>query len=363
MEVMRQCNANPGRGGYKMSLEAGRRLLSVRQQVSDLFGGPSVDHVVFCQNVTMALNMAIHGLVRKGDHVLISSMEHNAVYRPVTHLAEQGLITVSVIPADNRGVTDPQDIRKLIRPQTRLMVVSHASNVCGTIFPLREAAAIAREQGVTVVVDAAQTAGVLPLDMETDGIDVLAFTGHKHLLGPTGTGGFVINDQTAQRMRPLLQGGTGSVSHLATQPEFLPDKFECGTMNTVGLAGLGAGIQYLNETGVDNERRREQRLTQRLLEGLADLPRLILYGPRSVEHRTGTIAFNVEGIDNGELCYVLDEAFSIMGRPGLHCSPLGHQTLGTLPEGTMRFSVGTTTTDEEVDYVLASMQEIVETMD
>lgn len=361
--VMRQCNANPGRGGYRLSLEAGRKILGVRQKVCDLFGGESVDHVVFCQNVTMALNMAIHGLVRAGDHVLISAMEHNAVYRPVVFLAEQGVITYSVIPADGQGRTDPEDIRRLIRPETSLLVASHASNVCGTIFPLRAAAAIARDHGITVVVDAAQTAGVLPLDMVADGIDVLAFTGHKHLLGPTGTGGFVINDQTASRMRPLLQGGTGSVSHLAGQPDFLPDKFESGTLNTVGLAGLGAGIDWLGAAGLDNERQREMELTRRLLDGMKEMPRIRLYGSRDSRERTGTIAFNLDGVDNGELCYVLDEEFSIMGRPGLHCSPLGHQTLGTLPEGTMRFSVGAFTTAEEIDYVLASLQEIVEALD
>lgn len=351
-------NANPGRGGYERSLEAGRMMLSARQTVADFFSAEKEDHVVFAQNVTMALNMAIQGLVESGDHVIISGMEHNAVYRPVYALAKEEKISYDVIPASKEGMTDPEDFLKCIRPNTKMIAFSHASNVCGSIFPLKEVIRLAKEKNILTIVDTAQTAGVLPLTMKN--IDVLAFTGHKHLLGPNGTGGFVLSDEAVHRMNPILRGGTGSLSHLADQPDFMPDKFESGTLNTVGIMGLKAGMEYLLERGISKERQKEMALTSKLIEGMKDIGAVKLYGTMNLEQRTGTVAFNMSGVDNSELCYVLDKKFGIMGRPGLHCSPLGHQTLGTYPEGVMRFSVGSETTMEEIEYTIDALKQIGE---
>jgi cysteine desulfurase family protein len=351
-------NANPGRGGYERSLEAGRLMLSARQTVADFFSAEKEDHVVFALNVTMALNMAIQGLVEPGDHIIISGMEHNAVYRPVYALAKEGKITFDVIPTSLEGLTDPEDFLKCVKRNTKMVIFSHASNVCGSIFPLREVVQLAKERSIMTIVDTAQTAGVLPLTME--GVDVLAFTGHKHLLGPNGTGGFVLSEDAARRMKPLLRGGTGSLSHLAEQPEFMPDKFESGTINTVGIMGLEAGMKHLQQLGIEEERKKEMTLTGKLLEGIREIVQAKIYGPADLEMRTGTVAFNMNGVDNSELCYVLDKQFGIMGRPGLHCSPLGHQTLGTYPEGVMRLSVGSDTTMDEIEYTLDALKKIGE---
>ncbi|QRN86745.1 aminotransferase class V-fold PLP-dependent enzyme [Clostridia bacterium] len=351
-------NANPGRGGYERSLEAGRRMLSARQTVADFFSAEREDHVVFAQNVTMALNMAIQGLADSGDHVIISGMEHNAVYRPVYALAKEGKISYDVIPASEDGITDPEDFSKCIKHNTKMIVVSHASNVCGNIFPLEEVVRLAKERNILTIVDTAQTAGVLPLTVKN--IDVLAFTGHKHLLGPNGTGGFVLSEEAAHTMKPILRGGTGSLSHLADQPDFMPDKFESGTLNTVGIMGLKAGMEHLLQFGISEERKKEMALTSKLLEGMKEIGALTIYGTMNLEQRTGTVAFNMAGVDNSELCYVLDKKFGIMGRPGLHCSPLGHQTLGTYPEGVMRFSVGNETTMEEIEYTIDALKQIGE---
>ena len=359
MEYMREVNANPGRGGYELSLEAGRRMYGVRETLAGFFGADHPEQVVFSQNVTLALNQAIKGLVRPGDHVVISAMEHNAVFRPVWKLREKGIIDFSVIPADSRGITDPEDFLRLLRPDTRLLVVSHASNVCGSIFPLREVAEMARARDILVVADTAQTAGVLPVSLNGDSLDVLAFTGHKHLLGPTGTGGMVVGPRALSRMETLIEGGTGSLSHRPEQPDFLPDMLECGTLNTVGLAGLEAGVRWLQGRPPGLERQWEMEVAGRLLESLMALPQLEIYGPRDMRLQTGTIAFNIRGVDNGELCQVLDSEFGVMGRTGLHCSPLGHETLGTLPEGCMRFSTGAFTTMEEVEYTLNAVRELV----
>jgi len=350
-------NANPGRGGYERSLQASRMILEARDTIGHFFGSEKSEYVVFTLNVTMALNMAILGLVSEGDHILISSLEHNAVYRPLYALAQEEKITYDVIPCFDDGTTDPDVFLKCLRNNTKMVVLSHASNVFGTIFPLRDIAHLAKERGIMVVVDAAQTAGVLPLSM--DNIDVLAFTGHKHLLGPTGTGGFVLSKEAVLRMRPVLRGGTGSLSHQAEQPIFMPDKFESGTLNTMGIMGLKAGIEFIERVTQKSIRSKEKQLTERLLQGLSSIKKVRIYGPKTSKDRVGTVAFNMDGVDNGELCYVLDKQYHIMGRPGLHCSPLAHQALGTFPEGAIRFSLGYYSTMEEIDYTLTSLANIV----
>lgn len=354
-----EVNCNPGRGGYELSLEAGRKVMEARAELADFFHVEQPNQVIFTPNVTVALNIAIKGLLQPGDHVLISGLEHNAVVRPIHALQQERQISYSVLPVDERGLLDPQAVLQALKHNTKMIVSTHASNLTGSIVPVEEIGKIAREKGLYFIVDAAQTAGCLPLDFQQLHASVLAFTGHKHLLGPMGIGGFCVSRDTAAKMKPLYEGGTGSISDRVEQPDFLPDKFESGTLNTLGVVGLGAAVKYLKTVGLNHIRSKEMALTRRLLEGLKGLPAITIYGPQDAELQTGTIAVNFAEIDNAELCFVLDRQFGIMTRPGLHCAPLAHQSMGTFPEGALRFSIGHYTTAEEIDYAIASLQEIL----
>ncbi len=355
---LRHTGANPGRGGYELSRQAGRAVLSAREQVAALFNVSRSNQVVFTCNITHALNTAIKGLVRPGDHVLTTSMEHNAVARPLVQLQRDG-ITFTACQASPAGVVDPADIRRAIQPNTRLVVITHSSNVTGAVQPVREIATIARSRGCWVVLDAAQTAGLLPIDFCDLGVDVLAFTGHKHMLGPMGTGGMVVTPAAAAAMQPLVEGGTGSLSDLDVQPGFLPDKFESGTLNAPGLAGLAAAVELIREAGVANLAQRERELTSLLYGGLQELPGVRVYGPEPSQPRTGVVSITVEEWDTAEISHALDERFGIMTRPGLHCAPWAHRTIGTFPGGTLRFSLGFHTTRDEVEYTLASLHSLL----
>lgn len=361
-EFFREVNCNPGRGGYELSLEAGRRVMEARETVAKFFQVEHPNQVVFTPNITVALNQAIKGLLSPGDHVLITGLEHNAVVRPLAALAKERGVTYSVIPTSPQGLIDPQQVEREIRPNTKMMVATHASNVVGTIVPLEELGQIAHEHGLYFIIDTAQTAGCMPLDFNRLQASVLAFTGHKHLLGPMGIGGFCVRSDVAQKMRPLYEGGTGSISHQEEQPDFLPDKFESGTLNTLGIVGLGAALKYLEEQGLEKIRTREKELTGYLLDGLRQLPGVVIYGPQDPELQTGTVAINLKQVDNAELCFVLDQKFGIMTRPGLHCAPLAHKTIGTFPEGALRLSLGHFTTKEELDYVLESLDRICQAL-
>lgn len=352
-------NCNPGRSGYELALEAGRRVMAVREKLAAFFHVDDPHRVIFTQNITVALNFALKGLLQEGDHVLITGLEHNAVVRPLASLARERQISYSIIPTDPQGFLDLDAVPGMIRPNTRMVVATHASNVMGTLVPLEELGKIAREAGLDFVVDTAQTAGCLPLDMQKIGATVLAFTGHKHLLGPVGIGGFVLTEEAAARMKPLYEGGTGSVSDREEQPAFPPDRFESGTLNALGIVGLGGALDYLVQVGLDRIRAKEQALTRRLLEGLEEIPGVIIYGPKDAARQTGTVALNLREVDNAELAYVLDQKYRIMTRSGLHCAPVAHRTMGTFPEGVLRVSLGHFTTEEEVDYFLDALREIV----
>jgi cysteine desulfurase family protein len=350
--------ANPGRSGHRLSVEAGRIVYEAREALADLFHAPDPLRIAFGLNATDALNLALHGLLQPGDHVVTSSMEHNSVMRPLRALERQG-VEVTVVPCSPEGLLDPRDVERALQPHTRMVVLTHASNVVGTLLPIREVGEIARRHGVLFAVDAAQTAGAVPIDMEADAVDILCFTGHKALLGPMGTGGLVLGERVdPSDLRPLRQGGTGSRSEFEEHPDFLPDLCEAGTPNAVGLAGLLAGVRWVQERGVEAIRAHEQALTTRLLEGLGEVPGVTVYGPRDAARQTGTVSFNVEGLEPSEVGLVLDEEYGVLCRVGLHCAPAAHRTLGTFPRGTVRFAVGCFTTLEEVDAAVEAVRAI-----
>ena len=293
---LREIGGSPGRSGHRLSIEAGRIILDAREAVARLFGVDDPFRIVFTKNATEALNIALRGLLNAGDHVITSSMEHNSVMRPLRALEREG-VAVSVIPCSVRGELDPTAIPPAIRPNTRAIILTHASNVTGTILPIGEAGRIAREHGLVLIVDAAQTAGVLPIAVEAMGIDLMAFTGHKSLFGPPGTGGLYIRKGLETRIRPLMTGGTGSRSEFEEQPLFLPDKFEAGTPNTIGLAGLAAGVSWILARGVESIRAHEEALAGRFMRGLREIPGIDLYGPADPSRRTAIVSFNIAGPD------------------------------------------------------------------
>ncbi|MBN1319843.1 MAG: aminotransferase class V-fold PLP-dependent enzyme, partial [Thermoleophilia bacterium] len=339
-------------------IEAARVVYRAREAVAGLLGVSDPLRVVFCANATHALNLALFGLLEPGQHVVTTSMEHNSVMRPLRAL-EAAEVTVSLAPCSRQGVLDAAAVERALRPETALIVMTQASNVVGTVLPVKEVAVIARAHGVPLLVDGAQSVGALPIDMEDLGIDLLAFTGHKSLYGPTGTGGLVIAEHMdAGRLRPLLHGGTGSRSESQNQPEFLPDKFESGTANALGLAGLEAGARWVAEHGVEQLRDQGRGLTQRLIERLANIRGVTVYGTLDAFKQLPVVSFTLDGLEPGELGLLLDERFGIAARVGLHCSPLAHSTLGTFPTGTVRLSLSAFTTVADVDAAIDAVRHL-----
>lgn len=343
-------NTNAGRGGYRLALDAGRMIYGTRLLVKSFFNVPLKDHVVFTKNVTEALNVVIKGMVRKGDHVLISSIEHNSVYRTVEHLREQGIIDYDILQVRPDG-TFPLDVLKGgIKVNTRLCIVNHASNVSGHIMPVEAIGQICQERDIRFVIDGAQTAGALPIDFPTLNCDAFCFTGHKHLLGPMGTGGFVLRDGLGEKMDTFIDGGTGSFSGDATMPSSLPDRFEAGTLNAIGIAGLSGALEYLLGEDQGQWVQKEKNLHDRLFKGISDIPGIRFYGDMEGD-KLPVLSLNIKGIDSGELAGILDQEYGIMTRSGLHCSPLAHSTFSD-GNGSIRFSIGHYTTPEEIDYVV-----------
>ena len=349
---MTEIGANPGRSGHRMAVEAARVVYGAREAVAELFGAPDPLRVIFGANATEAINLALNGLLRPGDHVITSSMEHNSVMRPLRALSG-GRVGLTVVGCSPEGGLDPRDLEAAIRPTTRLIILTHASNVTGTLLPVAEVGRIAREHETLLLVDAAQTAGACPIDMQAACVDLLAFSGHKSLYGPMGTGGLVIGDRVdVARFRPLMRGGTGSHSEHEEQPGFLPDLLESGTPNAVGLAGLAAGVRWVLATGVDHIRARERDLTRRLLTGLEAILGVTVYGTRDARTQTATVSFTIAGMEVSEVGSRLDDEQAVMCRVGLHCAPAAHRTLGTFPTGTVRFGLGAFSTAEEVTFAL-----------
>lgn len=352
--------ANPGRAGHRLAVEASRIVYNTREAVAQLFGAPDPLRVTFGPNVTDALNTALYGFLRPGDHVVTSSIEHNSMMRPLRALERDG-VELTVVPCSRQGLLDPARLADAMRPSTKIVALNHASNVVGTLLPIREAGGIARSHNALLLVDTAQTGGAHPIDIEADLIDLLAFTGHKSLYGPMGTGGLIFGERVDLRdFKPIRRGGTGSHSEFEEQPAFLPDVSESGTPNAVGIAGLGAGIRWVQDRGVDAIRGREQLLTRQLLEGLVAIRGVTVYGSLDAICQTATLSFNVAGMPPSEAGLRLDEDFGILCRVGLHCSPATHRTIGTYPTGTVRFGLGALNTCEEVEAGLAAVARLAE---
>lgn len=356
-DYVKSCGCNVSRGGYDEVYRAEELVLDTRQRLTRLFHGPDCRNVVFTKNITESLNVLLKGLLHSGDHVLVSAMEHNAVMRPLTQLAARG-IAFDRVPCGPDGSLRTEELAGLLRPETRAVVMLHASNVCGTLLPAAEVGAFCRDHGLLFVLDTAQTAGAFPIDMEAMHIDALAFTGHKGLLGPQGIGGFILRPELARRMEPLLSGGTGSVSHSEEVPAFMPDRFEAGTLNLPGIMGLHAALVWLEREGIHRIRQHELALTARFLEGLRDIPRLRAVGRRGAEGRAAVVSVACEGIDPAFLADALGREYGVLTRVGLHCAPNAHRTLGTYPAGTVRFSFGPWNTEAHADAALAALREL-----
>jgi cysteine desulfurase family protein len=354
-EYLSKCGGSPGRAGHGKSLTSSRMVYDTRDQLTTLFNAASTDRVIFAKNATEALNMILFGFLNPGDHVVTSGMEHNAVMRPLRQLESCG-VKLSVAACDGQGRLDPDSVRRLLTPKTRLILTNHASNVTGTIQPIAAIGALARETGVRFAVDAAQTAGVCPLDIQQSAIDFLAFTGHKSLGGPQGTGGLALGQDVD--LRPLIFGGTGSASESELQPDFLPDKLESGTLNAIGLAGLGAALADLTAFGVDTVLPHEQKLLRRFRDGLRELAQIEVYGPADPAESVGVLSLNVAGIPCDEVGSRLEQQFGIFTRTGLHCAPAAHRSIGTLEKGTVRFSASRFTTEADIDAALAALVNI-----
>ena len=349
---------NINRGSYALAYDVEDIIYTTRQRLHTLFNGHDPSHVIFTQNVTMSLNMVIKGLLKAGDHVLVSSMEHNAVMRPLTQLLDKG-ITFDTIPCDSTGSIQMDSIEPLIRPNTVALIINHASNVCGTIQPLELIGPICKAHNLHFIVDAAQTAGVIPIDVKACHIDALCFTGHKGLLGPQGIGGIILTKEMAQNLTPLIAGGTGSFSHLETMPTHMPDAFESGTLNLPGIIGLNEGLAYIESQGMENIHNHELALTQAFLEGLQSIDGINIVGKQNIQDRTAVVSITIDGMDPANIAYELESTYHIMTRVGLHCAPRAHQTLGTYPEGTVRFSFGYANTHKNVESALSALHKIV----
>ena len=349
---------NINRGSYALAYDVEDIIYTTRQRLNTLFNGHDPSHVIFTQNVTMSLNMVIKGLLKSGDHVLVSSMEHNAVMRPLTQLLDKG-ITFDTIPCDSTGFIQMDSIEPLIRPNTVALIINHASNVCGTIQPLESIGPICKAHNLQFIVDAAQTAGVIPIDVKACHIDALCFTGHKGLLGPQGIGGIILTKEMAQTLVPLIAGGTGSFSHLETMPTHMPDAFEAGTLNLPGIIGLNEGLSYIESQGMENIHNHELALTQAFLEELQSIDGINIVGKQDIQDRTAVVSITIDSMDPASIAYELESTYHIMTRVGLHCAPRAHQTLGTYPEGTVRFSFGYANTHEDVESALSALHRIV----
>ncbi len=358
---MTRSGSNINRGCYDRAYAVEELVYETRQMLCSLFGGEDCRNVAFTKNVTESLNVILKGLLKPGDHVLVSSMEHNAVMRPLVQLEKQG-ISFSRIPCRRDGSLILEEMAPLVKKETRAVVMTHASNVCGTMMPYEQVGAFCRERGLLFIADTAQTAGVWPLDMERMKIDALAFTGHKGLLGPQGIGGFLLSEKLLPQMESLIAGGTGSISHTEVMPDFMPDRFEAGTMNLPGIVGLHAGLGWIRETGMEQIRSHELALTRQFLEGLKSMDpyekRLRVVGKKDTEGRTGVVSVQTVRRELAQTAYELDVQYGIMTRVGLHCAPSAHQTLGTFPTGTIRFSFGWWNTREEAALALQALDEL-----
>jgi cysteine desulfurase family protein len=369
-EFFRKCGANPGRAIYRTASDSGQEMEQTRHILAKFFGAKDHNRIIFTFNATDALNIGIKGLLKEGDHVITTYLEHNSVSRPLQGLEERGMISVTRIPPSippfnkggKGGLIDADAIKKAITSRTKLVVLTHASNVLGTIQPIEEIGRLVREKDLTFMVDAAQSSGVCHIDVEKQCIDLLAFTGHKALFGPPGTGGLYVGERV--NLAPFREGGTGSDPESFSQPEAFPYRLEGGTLNFVGIIGLKAGVEFVLKEGINRIRKHEERLASKIVEALEGDERFSLYGiPHSASRtphleRVGIVSLNVRNVSPSELGAVLDSSFNIAARTGLHCAPLAHKSIGTFPDGTVRISPGYFNTDDEIDEAIAALKAI-----
>jgi cysteine desulfurase/selenocysteine lyase len=352
----RNYGVNPGRSGYDLCLEAEATVDSTRKMLASLFHGTDPDRLCFSYNSTDALNLIIFGMLRPGDHAISTTIEHNSVLRPLYHLSRDG-VDVDYVPFDGRGFVDPDEIRKKFRPNTRLVIANHASNVIGTVQPIREIGKYCREAGIPFAIDASQSAGKIPIDMEEQFLDAIAFTGHKSLLGPTGIGGLYAREGI--EIRHTRAGGTGVRSAERSHLDEYPFRLEYGTHNTVGIAGLNAGVKWILTRGFETIHEHEMKLARMLRDGLRSIPGVVLYCQEDLANHIAVLAFNVQGMDAADVGTMLDVDYNVACRTGLHCAPLVHEQLGTANiRGAVRFSIGPFNTEEQILTAIAAVGEI-----
>lgn len=350
------CNVN--RGAYSSSYEAENVVYETRELLCELFDFDKPENVIFTANITTSLNIVLKGLLSEGDHVIVSSMEHNAVMRPLNSLSKKG-VTITKVPCNNLGEIDIKNIESSIKENTKAVIMTHGSNVCGTLLPINEIGQICKNNNIIFIVDSAQTAGIIDISMKKSNIDILCFTGHKGLLGPQGIGGFLIREHIVPLVAPLIEGGTGSLSEQEVQPTYMPDKYQSGTSNLPAIYGLNASLKYLIEVGIENIYSKEMELTKKFIDGILSIDESLLVGKKDVENRTSVVSLDFKNLDNGLVCHQLDKTYNIQTRSGLHCAPSAHKSLGTFPDGTVRFSFGHFNSEEDVDYVLNSLVDII----
>lgn len=359
MQYMTQVGASINRGVYASAQDAGMTTLMLREGLCELFHHSDPTHCVLTAGNTMGLNMVLRGALKNGDHCLVSSMEHNAVMRPLTDLLAQG-VTFDRIPCDRDGRLNISAIEGMIRPNTKLVLIAHGSNVSGVVQDAAAVGAICKQHGIPFVLDAAQTAGHWEIDFDGWSLSALSVPGHKGLMGPSGIGALLLSHDFAHTLTPILTGGTGSASDTEIQPSYMPDKFESGTPNLPGIYGFHAAVEFIRKTGVDTLRKHEEAMAKRFLDGLRNIPNLRLAGPAELSDRVAVISLDFVTKDNAEVAFALEQNYGIMTRCGLHCAPSAHKTLGTFPQGTVRFSPGYFTTDDEIDTALAAIRSLAE---
>lgn len=349
-------SANPGRGSHRMALQASRVVFAARSEVAKLLKVKNPNDISFVSNTTEALNLAIKGFLREGDHAICTSIEHNSARRPLEYVSRTKNVRLTYVQSDDRGMLDLRKVEQAFQANTRLLVCTHSSNLLGTIQPIAELANMCKSRGVKLLVDGAQTVGCYPVDIQGMGIDMLAFPGHKGLLGPQGTGGLYVSAEI--ELEPLLHGGTGSQSEHIDQPTVRPDRYEAGTQNVAGLAGLSAGVRMVRRETVEAIYEREWLHTQRMMKGLLAIEGVKVLGPEIGQPKTGIVSFVMKGRDSSEVADRLDKEFGIAVRAGYHCTPLAHETVGTLGQGAIRASVGFTTKEDEVDALVEAVAHI-----
>ena len=357
----RKSGVNPGRSGYDMCLEAGEVVENCRKQLTDFFGGTDPNRLCFSYNSTDALNLIIHGILQEGDHAISTRLEHNSVLRPLYHLEQEQGVAVDYAGVDAKGFVDPHEIERLIRPDTKLVIVNHASNVIGTVQPIAEIGRICREKGVVFAIDASQSAGMVPIDMDEMNLDIVAFTGHKSLMGPTGIGGLYVREGVDIRLTPA--GGTGVRSAVRTHLYEYPYRLEYGTLNSVGVAGLYTGVRWVLDRGVENIHAHEMKLTGMLRDGLREIPGVTLYCQDDLTDHISVLLFNLDGVEAMDTGTMLDVDYNIACRTGLHCAPLIHEDIGTADiHGAVRFGIGPFNTEAHIEQAITAVREIRETL-